>query len=188
MKLINKVTEDIEVAIIKSSDIFLKDGRRIKIGETFKKSDIAGIVLKSGKIISLELHRSQFSEFQLTDYPSSRFIEDVDKAKQDMEGFENTNILALSCYESGLSILERLGENEYIPSVGELLEAFSEFDRINQIRKALGLEPLPINYYWSSTIRNEESMWFVCSDGYTNWRYWDSYYRCGYYVLAFLRT
>ena len=186
--MINKVTEDIEEVIIKPSDIFLKDGRRIKIGETFKKSDIAGIVLKSGKIISLELHQSQFSESQLTDYPSSRFIEDIDKAKQDMEGFENTNILALSCYESGLSILDRLGENEYIPSVGELLEAFSEFNRINQIRKALGLEPLPLNYYyWSSTIRNEESMWFVGSDGYTDWTYWDGFYRRYYYVLAFLK-
>jgi len=180
----NKVTEDI---VIKQFDIFLKDGRYIKIGETFKKSDIVGIVLKSGKIISLELHQSQFSESQLTDYPSSRIIEDIDKAKQDMEGFENTNILALSCYESGLSILERLGENEYIPSMGELLEAFSEFDRINQIRKALGLEPLPTGYYWSSTIRNEKSIWFVDSDGDTYWDYWDFYYRDTDYVLAFLR-
>ena len=183
----NKVTEDIEVAIIKPFDIFLKDGRCIKIGETFKKSDIAGIVLKSGKIVSLELHQSRFSEFQLTDYPFSRFIKDTDKAKQDMEGFENTNILALSCYESGLSILERLGENEYIPSAGELLEAFSEFDRINQIRKALGLEPLSTGYYWSSTIRNEETMWIVSSIGYTNWTNWHYYFRHSHYVLAFLR-
>ena len=171
MKLRNKVIED-EVTIIKPSDIFLKDGRCIKIGETFKKSDIEGIVLKSGKIISLNLNQSPFSESQLSDYPSSRFIVDADKAKQDVEGFKNTNILALSCYESGLSVLERLGENEYIPSVGELLEAFSEFDRINQIRKVLGLESLPIGYYWSSTIRNKESMWIVDSDGYTLWDYW----------------
>ena len=168
MKLMNKVTEDIEVATIKPFDIFLKDGRCIKIGETFKKNDIAGIVLKSRKIISLKFHQSPFSESQLSDYPSSRFIEDIDKAKQDMEGFENTNILALSCYESGLSILDRLGENEYIPSVGELSEVFSEFNRINQIRKALGLEPLPVGYYWSSTVRNNETMWVVRSDGYTH--------------------
>jgi hypothetical protein len=187
MKLMNKVTEDIEETIIKQSDIILKGGRCIKIGETFKKSDIAGIVLKSGKIISLKFHQSPFSESQLTDYPSSRFIEDINKAKQEMEGFENTNILALSCYESGLSILDRLGENEYIPSVGELSEAFSEFNRINQIRKALGLEPLPVGYYWSSTIRNRESMWVVFSDGDTLWRYWYDYYGNYDYVLAFLR-
>ena len=187
MKLINKVTEDIEETIIKQSDIILKGGRCIKIEETFKKSDIAGIVLKSGKIISLKFHQSPFSESQLSDYPSSRFIEDIDKAKQDMEGFENTNILALSCYESGLSILDRLGENEYIPSVGELSEAFSEFNRINQIRKALGLEPLPVGYYWSSTIRNRESMWIVGSGGGVGWGYWDYYCRDGSYVLAFLR-
>ena len=187
MKLMNKVTEDIEETIIKQSDIILKGGRCIKIGETFKKSDIAGIVLKSGKIISLGLHQSPFSESQLSDYPSSRFIEDIDKAKQDMEGFENTNILALSCYESGLSILDRLGENEYIPSVGELSEAFSEFNRINQIRKALGLEPLPVGYYWSSTIRNRESMWIVGSNGLTGWGYWDDCYGGSLYVLAFLR-
>ena len=187
MELMNKVTEDIEEMIIKQSDIILKGGRCIKIGETFKKSDIAGIVLKSGKIISLKFHQSSFSESQLSDYPSSRFIEDIDKAKQDMEGFENTNILALSCYESGLSILDRLGENEYIPSMGELLEAFSEFDRINQIRKALGLEPLPVGYYWSSTIRNRESMWVVLSSGDASWDYWFDYYRHGNYVLAFLK-
>ena len=187
MKLMNKVTEDIEETIIKQSNIILKGGRCIKIGETFKKSDIAGIVLKSGKIISLKFHQSPFSESQLSDYPSSRFIEDIDKAKQDMEGFENTNILALSCYESGLSILDRLGENEYIPSVGELSEAFSEFNRINQIRKALGLEPLPVGYYWSSTIRNRESIWFVYSNGLTIWGYWCDYYRNFNYVLAFLR-
>ena len=187
MKLMNKVTEDIEETIIKQSDIILKDGRCIKIGETFKKSDIAGIVLKCGKIISLKFHQSPFSESQLTDYPSSRFIKDIDKAKREMEGFENTNILALSCYESELSILDRLGENEYIPSVGELLEAFSEFNRINQIRKALGLEPLPIGYYWSSTIRNEESMWVVSSDGLVSWDYWYDYYRNNSYVLDFLR-
>jgi hypothetical protein len=165
----------------------LKGGRCIKIGETFKKSDIAGIVLKSGKIISLKFHQSPFSESQLSDYPSSRFIEDIDRAKQDMEGFENTNILALSCYESGLSILDRLGENEYIPSVGELSEAFSEFNRINQIRKALGLEPLPVGYYWSSTIRNRESMWVVDSDGDALWGTWYDFYRRDHYVLAFLK-
>ena len=187
MKLMNKVTEDIEETIIKQSDIILKGGRCIKIGETFKKSDIAGIVLKSGKIISLKFHQSPFSESQLTDYPSSRFIEDINKAKQEMEGFENTNILALSCYESGLSILDRLGENEYIPSVGELSEAFSEFNRINQIRKALGLEPLPVGYYWSSTIRNRESMWIVDGDGCMDWLHWYDFYRDYRYVLAFLK-
>ena len=184
-----KKTKDIEVKIIKQeADVLLKNGERVALNETIKKENVRGIVLGSGKVISLKVRQTPFSENKLIDYPSSRFLADIERAKKDMRGSENTDLLTLCCCESGLTIMEGLGEDEYIPSVGELLEIFpSEFDKINRIRKALGLDPLPTGYYWTSSIRNEETMWVVCSDGYTHWSYWYYYFRSHYCVLAFLR-
>lgn len=184
-----KKTKDIEVKIIKQeADVLLKNGERVALNETIKKENVRGIVLGSGKVISLKVRQTPFSENKLIDYPSSRFLADIERAKKDMRGSENTDLLTLCCCDSGLTIIEGLGEDEYIPSVGELLEIFPlEFDKINRIRKALGLDPLPTGYYWTSSIRTKETMWIVCSNGDADWSRWHDFYRNNFYVLAFVR-
>lgn len=156
-------------------DILLKDGRYVKLGETFKKEDIKGIVLKSGKIISTRIFfNTYFSDLSLHEFPSYRFAGELSLAKRDIRGYENTNLLALNCYDSGLSVLDYLKDDEYIPAVGELRDALLEFgsDRIIQIRETLNLENLVItsfNHFWSSSIRDKDSVWTVTGDGEISW-------------------
>jgi hypothetical protein len=169
-----------------AANVWLKSGEQKKITDSYNKDDVVGFVLKSGKIVSANFNPTTtvFSNDPLTEQTEQT---DFEIAKKDMNGQANTERLKKECSGSGLKAIDGLKDNEYIPSVGELSEAFSEFNRINQIRKALGLEPLPVGYYWSSTIRNRESMWIVRGGGGTHWDDWGYYCRTYDYVLAFLR-
>lgn len=139
--------------MVELKDLFIKP--EVDINETITNDNILGIILESGKIVSLNGPiYTKFSSKSLYNYPESFRVIDRTHAIIDKSGLDNTDYLSLYCYDSDLEILSELKENEYIPSAGELLDAFIELDRINDIREELGLKKIYRNQsrFWSSTI------------------------------------
>lgn len=159
----------------------MQEGIKKRLSEVSQDEKVVGIILrKSKKVVSLNLYPP--TEFSKTDLSRAKgiSISEQEKAEKDFNGYENTK--RLMKYE----ILKfRLEKNEYLPSLGELREAVSFLPEINLVRKKLGLDIIQNRWFWSSTLRDKDSVWIVYSDGYVYWGYWN--YRYGYCVLAFLR-
>jgi hypothetical protein len=83
--------------------------------------------------------------------------------------------------------MDGLKDNEYLPSIGELMEAFCELEFVNLSRQFLGLTLIPHTWFWTSTVRSNETMWIVGSGGFSSWDGWSISYGRDDYVLAFLR-
>jgi len=169
-----------------AADVWLKSGEQKKITDSYNKDDVVGFVLKSGKIVSANFNPTTtvFSNDPLTEQTEQT---DFEIAKKDMNGQANTERLKKECSGSGLKAIDGLKDNEYLPSMGELMEAFCELESVNLSRQFLGLTLIPHIWFWTSTVRSNENMWIVDSNGDTDWRYWDDYSRRDVYVLAFLR-
>jgi hypothetical protein len=177
---------DLSQFMEEAADVWLKSGEQKKITDTFKKEDVVGIVLKNGKIVSANFNPSStvFSDSPLTGQIEQK---DFDIAKKDMNGFANTEKLKRECSGSGLKAFEGLKDNEYLPSVGELMEAFCELESINLSRYLLGLTLIPYSWFWTSSVRSNETVWAVRSYGDTRWGGWCYYFGGNDYVLAFLK-
>jgi hypothetical protein len=158
--------------------VLVESGKRIRLNKVNPDDKVIGIMLSSGHIVSLNLV-SPDSKIFSSDFRGIKGIEDLKKAEKDFGGKENT---------SKLPLLLELKESEYIPALGELKKAVKELWKIRYVREILHLDSIP-QYCWflSSTVRNNETMWIVGSDGYTYWYSWYYYYRYCDYVLAFLR-
>jgi hypothetical protein len=163
--------------------VLLQQGIKKRLSEVELDEKVVGVILrKSKKVVSLNLYPP--TEFSKTDLSRVKemSIGEQEMAEKDFNGLENTK--RLMKYE----ILKfRLEKNEYLPSLGELKEAVLFLPEINQVRKKLGLDIIQDCWFWSSTLRDKDSVWIVSSNGSTDWDYWDNYYRNNYYVLAFLR-
>lgn len=167
-----------------AADVWLKSGEQKKITDSYNKDDVVGFVLKSGKIVSANFNPTTTVFSALTGQTEQI---DFEIAKKDMNGQVNTERLKKECSGSGLKAIDGLKDNEYLPSMGELMEAFCELESVNLSRQFLGLTLIPYTWFWTSTVRSNETMWVVTINGYADWRYWFSYYRIRNYVLAFLR-
>ena len=84
-----------------------------------------------------------------------------------------------------IDICKKLGEDWYIPALGELIKAFSNLFCINLTLRKLNLPTIDYEWFWSSTIRENKYAWYCGSHGRCDWRYC-SYVGYGYYVLPFL--
>ena len=120
-------------------------------------------------------------------FPTNRMIGKLKDAFNDMEGKENTKKLTENCKDSGLLAVGLCGNtNEYLPSAGELMEAFKELEAINLSREFLGFDRIPLAWFWSSTVRDSDTIWVCYSDGGRYWGGCDGWRRYDGCVVPFL--
>ena len=169
-------------------DVYLKDGRRCKITDSFDKKDVIGVYGYDNQVIALESIGLPLSD----DYPlpgHPKVIDDLSEAKKDLDGYGNTKQLkSLGIKLDALDYCEKLGKDWYIPSSGELKKVFKNQLRINITLQYLGMPQIDFRWFWSSTLESFKCAWCCCSFG-SGWYYNDFCYdRVSYfdYVLPFL--
>ena len=180
-------------------DVYLKDGRRCKLTNTFDKKDIIGIYGYDNQIIATEYKDLQIFENELPNKISkNNFVEAngsnssrvINKLEKDLDGYGNTKQLkSLGINSEALDYCEKLGKDWYIPSSGELKKLFKNQLQINITLQYLGKSTLDFAWFWSSTLESTKCAWGCCSNGYCNWYYDDFYYGHvddHYFVLPFL--
>ena len=169
-------------------DVYLKDGRRCKITDSFDKKDVIGVYGYDNQVIALESIRLPLSD----DYPlpgHPKVIDDLSEAKKDLDGYGNTKQLKSLGIKSGaLDYCEKLGKDWYIPSSGELKKVFKNQLRINITLQYLGMPQIDFCWFWSSTLESSKCAWRYYSGGGCSWLDGFGYdrVRCYYYVLPFL--
>ena len=168
-------------------DVYLKDGRRCKITDSFDKKDVIGVYGYDNQVIALESIRLPLSD----DYPlpgHPKVIDDLSEAKKDLDGYGNTKQLkSLGIKSDALDYCEKLGKDWYIPSLGQVKLVAENMLRINLTLKHLGKDTLPFSWFWSSTLKSSKCARRCFSDG----RGWCDVFSCGhvfcyYHVLPFL--
>ena len=146
-------------------DVYLKDGRRCKITDSFDKKDVIGVYGYDNKVIALESKGLKLSDdYQLPGHP--KVIDDLSEAKKDLDGYGNTKQLkALGIKSDALDYCEKLGKDWYIPSLGQVKLVAENMLRINLTLKHLGKDTLPFSWFWSSTLGSSQYTWDYCGDG-----------------------
>ena len=171
------------------ADVRLKDGRRCKLTDSFDKNDVIGVYGYNNQVIALECRYLQLlEEYPLPGHPS--VFENCSNAKEDMDGYSNTKqFKSLEIKSEALDYCEELGKDWYIPALGQTQKVAENLLRINFTLKYLGKDPLPLTWFWSSTLRPKGYAWGCRSNGGD---YWDDngfdYVCVNYhgYVLPFL--
>jgi hypothetical protein len=177
-------------------DVYLKDGRRCKLTDSFDKKDVLGIYGYDNQVIALEYKCLTLSEEELpNEISKNNFIETnnsdvINKLEKDLDGYGNTKQLkSLGIKSEALDYCEGLRKDWYIPASGELKKLFKNQLRINITLQYLGKPILDFTWFWSSTLEPTKYAWRCYSDGYGNW-YGDGfdygYVHDRYYVLPFL--
>ena len=178
-------------------DVYLKDGRRCKITDSFDKKDVIGVYGYDNQVIALEYKELPlFNEELPNEISKNNFIEEnscnrselITKLEKDLDGYGNTKQLkALGIKSDALDYCEKLGKDWYIPSSGELKKVFKNQLRINITLQYLGKPQIDFRWFWSSTLRSPQYAWYCGSDGdswYDDFNYGHVYYfSC---VLPFL--
>ena len=166
-------------------DVYLKDGRRCKITDSFDKKDVIGVYGYDNQVIALESKGLQLSDnYSLPGHP--KVIDNLSEAKKDLDG--NTKQLkSLGIKSDALDYCEELGKDWYIPSLGQVKLVAENMLRINLTLKHLGKDTLPFSWFWSSTLESSKYAWGCCSSG-RSWcgGFGYSHVHCCYYVLPFL--
>ena len=105
-----------------------------------------------------------------------------------MDGVSNCKALEkLGGKFPALEKCRSLGKDWYLPSEGELKRAFENLLYINFTLKKLGLAPIPLAWFWSSTLYDRQCAWSCSSNGYWGgWRYSGIWY--DFCVLPFLEV
>ena len=160
--------------LLKTAEVRLADGRDVILSPVqARKGDkvigikIAGHVVSTQYFEALEFcHNSRTIS---TPKPTS-----WDEAEEDKNGEENQkNILANNPDYSFPAIEAVKNVGGYLPAIKELKDVFSQFLELNLTRTALGLDPMPFAWYWSSSVRDNTSVWGLRGSGY--WSGWDCY-------------
>ena len=138
-----------------ASKIKTKDGYKVSLEDVSDYKDVLG-VYTSKSLVSLNLHYKPLSETK-----SYKFYDNPGAIK-DYDGYENTKNLDV----------KYLGDYEYIPSLGELIEALMEMAEMNIVRKILGKKLIDYGWYWSSTMKKKECAWGYSSNGSFKWYYY----------------
>lgn len=168
-------------------DVYLKGGKRAKNDESFSVSEIIGLVASDNRVISIKVEETVLSRDVIVDpkneYP---YIDDFEIARKDMNGYTNTKSLEKHLKDNpAIDICKKLGEDWYIPALGELREAFSNLLCINLTLRKLNLPIIEYRWFWSSSVKTRKCAWYCDSDGYYNWHY-HNYVHYRYCVLPFL--
>ena len=175
-------------------DVYLKDGRRCKITDSFDKKDVIGVYGYDNQVIALEYKYSCFFNEELpNEISKNNFIEEnsynrselITKLEKDLDGYGNTKQLkSLGIKSNALDYCEKLGKDWYIPSLGQVKLVAENMLRINLTLKHLGKDTLPFSWFWSSTLESSKCAWDCYGCGLGGFDYLRV--GCYAYVLPFL--
>lgn len=115
-----------------------------------------GIGVKQGdRSLTVSLRDAANGDTELTTQKGgSRFITNYHDAVADWDGEAGTADL-----REILHLNIKLGEKEYIPSLGQLYFILAHFREINEALNAVGGDPLQDLWYWTSTEYSATSAW-----------------------------
>lgn len=160
-------------------DVYLKDGSRAKNDESFSVSDVIGLFAFDNMVISTKVEKEVISNNILVDleneYP---YIGNFEKEMKDMNGYKNTKSLEKYLKDHpAIDICKKLGEDWYIPALGELIKAFSNLLCINLTLRKLNLPTIDgYEWFWSSTMKGKRYAWGCRGDGDFDWFYYEYVY------------
>ena len=121
-----------------------------------------GIGVKQGdRSLTVSLRDAADGDTELTTQKGgSRFITNYHDAVADWDGEAGTADLREILHPN-----IKLGEKEYIPSLGQLYFILAYFHKINDALNAVGGDPLQDLWYWTSTESSATYAWFLGLDG-----------------------
>ena len=121
-----------------------------------------GIGVKQGdRSLTVSLRDAADGDTELTTQKGgSRFITNYHDAVADWDGEAGTADLREILHPN-----IKLGEKEYIPSLGQLYFILAYFRKINDALNAVGGDPLQDLWYWTSTESSATYAWFLGLDG-----------------------
>ncbi len=112
-------------------------------------------VKQGGRSLTVSLRDAADGDTELTTQKGgSRFITGYHDAVADWDGEAGTADLREILHPN-----IKLGENEYIPSLGQLYFILAHFREINEALNAVGGDPLQDLWYWSSTEYSAAYAW-----------------------------
>ena len=112
-------------------------------------------VKQGGRSLTVSLRDAADGDTELTTQKGgSRFITDYHDAVADWDGEAGTADLREILHPN-----IKLGEKEYIPSLGQLYFILAHFREINEALNAVGGDPLQDLWYWSSTEFSATHAW-----------------------------
>ena len=117
-------------------------------------------VKQGGRSLTVSLRDAADGDTELTTQKGgSRFITDYHDAVADWDGEAGTANLREILHPN-----IKLGEKEYIPSLGQLYFILAHFREINEALNAVGGDPLQDLWYWSSTEYSATHAWNLTLD------------------------
>ena len=123
-------------------------------------------VKQGGRSLTVSLRDAADGDTELTTQKGgSRFITNYHNAVADWDGEAGTADLREILHPN-----IKLGEKEYIPSLGQLYFILAHFREINEALNAVGGDPLQDLWYWSSTEYSATHAWrlYLISGNATN--------------------
>ncbi len=192
-KVAKNIDIDIKSLFYLGADVLLKDGSRKSVLDSYDKNDVIGIYAYDDQAISVDVNLSgiKFSEDPLTGLEKSKKLCYEEEAEKDKDGEKNTEYLEKNSSKAQLNAIDWCRQRGgFLPSVDQLVRAFKNLISINLTRRYLGLEKIPFSWFWSSTVKDESSVWYVDSGNYYNYWGWYSSDICwdDLYVIAFLSS
>lgn len=114
-------------------------------------------VKQGGRSLTVSLRDAADGDTELTTQKGgSRFITGYHDAVADWDGEAGTADLREILHPN-----IKLGEKEYIPSLGQLYFILAHFREINEALNAVGGDPLQDLWYWSSTEYSAAYAWYL---------------------------
>ncbi len=114
-------------------------------------------VKQGGRSLTVSLRDAADGDTELTTQKGgSRFITNYHDAVADWDGEAGTADLREILHPN-----IKLGEKEYIPSLGQLYFILAHFREINEALNAVGGDPLQDLWYWSSTESSATHAWYL---------------------------
>ena len=147
----------------KNTAVLYRPGMQLMAEEI---SRCIGIGVKQGdRSLTVSLRDAADGDTELTTQKGgSRFITNYHDAVADWDGEAGTADLREILHPN-----IKLGEKEYIPSLGQLYFILAHFREINEALNAVGGDPLQDLWYWSSTEYSATTAWYlILSNGHAS--------------------
>lgn len=197
---VNEIS-DLYDCLICGADVLLDDGGRYKLTDYFDPNRVIGIFVYKNQVMSVN-----YAELGLIRYTQKESRVDFDDrlrkistkspntAVRSMSGYKNTQILKdvvedNEDFESdALEFCKQLGDNWYIPSLGQIKRLTENLLKVNLTLRYLGRIPLKLNRFWSSTLGPKGYAWDILGTGDSIMgMYENDYLDCKHYITPFLK-